>query len=59
MGNKSNESLKPCKDNICKDTYYTGSYDDFTVLIKESDIAFIPQNGSLRAQMDTIAEEAI
>ena len=30
---------------------------DFTVLIKESDIAFIPQNGSLRAQMDTIAED--
>ncbi|MBQ1614972.1 MAG: flagellar hook-associated protein FlgK, partial [Selenomonas sp.] len=30
---------------------------DFTVLIKESDIAFIPQNGSLKAQMDTIAED--
>ena len=30
---------------------------DYTVLIKESDIAFIPQNGSLKAQMDTIAED--
>lgn len=30
---------------------------DYTVMIKESDIAFIPQNGSLKAQMDTIVED--
>ena len=30
---------------------------DYTVNIKESGIAFIPTNGSMKAQMDTIAED--
>ena len=30
---------------------------DYTVNIKESDIAFVPTNGSMKAQMDTIAED--
>jgi len=30
---------------------------DYTVNIKESGIAFVPTNGSLKAQMDTIAED--
>lgn len=30
---------------------------DYTINIKESGVAFIPQNGALRAQMDTIAED--
>ncbi|SFT56985.1 flagellar hook-associated protein 1 FlgK [Selenomonas sp. GACV-9] len=30
---------------------------DYTINIKESGIAFIPQNGALRAQQDTIAED--
>jgi flagellar hook-associated protein 1 FlgK len=30
---------------------------DYSVNIKESGIAFIPQNGSMKAQMDTIAED--
>lgn len=30
---------------------------DYTIKIKESGVDYIPQNGSLRAQMDTIAED--
>ena len=30
---------------------------DYSIQIKESGIAFIPQNGALRAEMDTIAED--
>ena len=30
---------------------------DYTIQIKESGVAFIPQNGSLKAQFDTIAED--
>ncbi len=30
---------------------------DYTIQIKESGIAFIPQNGALRAELDTIAED--
>ena len=41
------------------DPYRNTTYgiNDYTILIKESGVAYIPQNGSLRAQMDTIAED--
>ena len=41
------------------DPYRNTTYgvNDYTILLKESGVAYIPQNGSLRAQMDTIAED--
>ena len=38
-------------------TNKTYGISDYTVNIKESGIAFIPMNGSMKAQMDTIAED--
>lgn len=38
-------------------TNKTYGISDYTVNIKESGIAYIPTNGSLKAQMDTIAED--
>ena len=35
----------------------TYGLNDYSIQIKESGIAFIPQNGSMRAQLDTIAED--
>lgn len=41
------------------DPYVNADYglNDYSILIKESGIAFIPQNGALRAELDTIAED--
>lgn len=41
------------------DPYANADYglNDYTIQIKESGIAFIPQNGALKAELDTIAED--
>lgn len=41
------------------DPYTNTDYgiNDYTIMIKESGVAFVPQNGSLKAQIDTIAED--
>ena len=41
------------------DPYANQDYglNDYTIVIKESGVDYVPQNGSLRAQMDTIAED--
>ncbi|WP_295159026.1 flagellar hook-associated protein FlgK [Selenomonas sp. AE3005] len=41
------------------DPYNNADYglNDYTIQIKESGIAFIPQNGALKAELDTIAED--
>ena len=41
------------------DPYVNSDYgvNDYSILIKESGVAFVPQNGALKAEIDTIAED--
>ncbi len=41
------------------DPYANSDYgvNDYSILIKESGVAFVPQNGALKAEIDTIAED--
>ena len=54
MVNGVNRLTLEMSDAINNSTY---GISDYTVNIKESGIAFVPTNGSLKAQIDTIAED--
>lgn len=54
MVNGINKLTLEMSDPYANKTY---GINDYSILIKESGIAFIPQNGSMRAQLDTIAED--
>ena len=54
MVNGINKLTLEMSDPITNQDY---GLNDYSIQIKESGIAFIPQNGALRAELDTIAED--
>ncbi len=54
MVNGINKLTLEMSDPIANKDY---GLNDYSIQIKESGIAFIPQNGALRAELDTIAED--
>lgn len=54
MVNGINKLTLEMSDPIANQDY---GLNDYSIQIKESGIAFIPQNGALRAELDTIAED--
>ncbi|MBE6085544.1 MAG: flagellar hook-associated protein FlgK [Selenomonas ruminantium] len=54
MVNGINKLTLEMSDPYANKTY---GLNDYSIQIKESGIAFIPQNGSMKAQLDTIAED--
>ena len=54
MVNGNSRLTLEMSDAIASEKY---GISDYTVNIKESGIAFVPTNGSMKAQMDTIAED--
>lgn len=54
MVNGINKLTLEMSDPVANKDY---GLNDYSILIKESGIAFIPQNGALRAELDTIAED--